>query len=111
MAVRDLGCSASAPSPHTSGWGGGGGAPNGCPELPPEVGQPSHLSLPPAPPGGGMAQGRVKLCRPNPLGSSQLPLEQRWMTPQGAGRGGPPQSASNPSGDVHPAKGCILGTP
>lgn len=89
--------------------------PSGCPEPLSEVGQPGRLSLPPAPPGGGMAQGRVKLCRPSPLGSNQPSSEQRWMTPQGAGRGGPPQRTSALtsvlSGDVRPPKGCILGTP
>lgn len=61
---------------------------------PQKVGQPRHLSLPPTPPGAGMAQGRVELCCPSPLGSNRPSLEQQWRTLQGAGRSSQPQSTS-----------------
>ncbi|XP_068269669.1 regulator of G-protein signaling 9 [Nyctibius grandis] len=45
----------------------GAGMPSGCPKPPAEAGQLSHLSLPPAPPGGGMAQGQLcHLASPAP---------------------------------------------
>lgn len=90
LAVPGSGCSAPAPSPHV--WEGR--CLLAALSPPGRLGQPGCLSPPPAPPGAGDAQGRVKLCRPTSLGSNCPCWEQRWVSPQGAGRGGPRQSVS-----------------